>query len=329
MSKVVFDTFILNCPVICGHDFVNEYIQALLDWKELQDSTWITVFLSSESMQILSDVSGYPPWDPVAKTVKTHHPELQPEDIYRLINWLLNRVPYLEDFLEIEDLDFDKFECKPDNSLPNRDAIFANHLNKLMIFSCLLREKLQNDSAEIYVATKGIKNENCVVSISAEIAQQTTHSNVYSRTLAGQVRLTQKLISIFDGLDSLELWRAGQCSLALNVAVTQIMREANIESQREWRFGDAFEASIEDLGLCSNKTVLKTTIRACVETILKMNLHATHHLRDGAGPNDPQCRKGANKAWRRDIDHEYHLHYWETPYGPEFAKVVVHADTSI
>ena len=71
-------------------------------------------------------------------------------------------------------------------------------------------------------------------------------------------------------------------------------------------------------------------LRACVETVLSENLPATHGLRCGPGPNDEQQTRNQDRAIRRDIDYEYHLHYWErTVGGPEFASVVTHQDFSI
>jgi hypothetical protein len=59
------------------------------------------------------------------------------------------------------------------------------------------------------------------------------------------------------------------------------------------------------------------------------NLGATHALRNDRGYDSPQFTRGTDKAWRRDIDREYHLHYWETQNGYEFSDVVHHNDFNI
>jgi hypothetical protein len=61
------------------------------------------------------------------------------------------------------------------------------------------------------------------------------------------------------------------------------------------------------------------------------NLSDTHWLRTGKGANNPQKKRRKDKAepWRRDIDRDYHLHYWKTANGTEFASVVVHDDMTI
>jgi hypothetical protein len=41
--------------------------------------------------------------------------------------------------------------------------------------------------------------------------------------------------------------------------------------------------------------------------------------------NEPQLTRGGDTAWRRDIDRDLHLHYWELEAGGvELASVVDH-----
>ncbi|MDM8525771.1 hypothetical protein QUF80_20560 [Desulfococcaceae bacterium HSG8] len=62
-------------------------------------------------------------------------------------------------------------------------------------------------------------------------------------------------------------------------------------------------------------------LRALAEVILNENLQATHPLRLGKGGGDPQRvrEQDGAKAWRRDIDRKFHLHYWQTSDEIEFA----------
>jgi hypothetical protein len=64
--------------------------------------------------------------------------------------------------------------------------------------------------------------------------------------------------------------------------------------------------------------------------MLSQNMAAVHGLRTGMGGDDPQRTRGKDKAQRRDIDYEFHLHYWECANGTiELASVVHHNDFSI
>ena len=70
---------------------------------------------------------------------------------------------------------------------------------------------------------------------------------------------------------------------------------------------------------CANagKSLPAKIIRSIIETINEQNLEKVHKLRTGKGGDNPQRTRSEDgaKAWRRDIDREYHLHYWECQNG--------------
>ena len=95
-------------------------------------------------------------------------------------------------------------------------------------------------------------------------------------------------------------------------------------------FKNTFFETVQNLGFLRTEQKAKKLLRACAEVVFRQSLRATHHLRERAEATSPQKRRdNGDLAWRRDIDHQYHLHYWETSNGPEFASVVVHNDMTI
>ena len=77
-------------------------------------------------------------------------------------------------------------------------------------------------------------------------------------------------------------------------------------------------------------SVPRKILRSIMETITARNLVAVHALRTGRGGNDPQRSRGSDKAQRRDIDRDFHLHYWEcADRSVELASVVHHNEFSI
>jgi len=121
-----------------------------------------------------------------------------------------------------------------------------------------------------------------------------------------------------------------QDSGLLVTALVEALRRRERED-RPWSINTHFYTSIWALIGAGKASLIRAVIRACVETVVDENMAATHQLRRGHGANEPQKIRDADKAgaWRRDIDHEYHLHYWVTSNGPELAAVVVHVDSSI
>ena len=118
-------------------------------------------------------------------------------------------------------------------------------------------------------------------------------------------------------------------ALALSAILEGVRRRGF--SDAPWTVNVNFLPSVSALVRGGPGSLPRGIVRACVDTVLSENMGATHQLRRGPGANEPhrvRTRDNAG-AWRRDIDHEYHLHYWSTAAGPELATVVVHVDMSI
>lgn len=93
--------------------------------------------------------------------------------------------------------------------------------------------------------------------------------------------------------------------------------------------GGNFIATARALGFMHVDTKISRLLRVCADLVLRRNLADSHWLRNGMGPMAPQKSKGDWRAWRHDIDHEFHLHYWKYGENIELANVVVHNDFSI
>lgn len=77
------------------------------------------------------------------------------------------------------------------------------------------------------------------------------------------------------------------------------------------RLHPEFFDSANACGALDNLSLGERVLRAAVETIEGLNMPDVHPIRTDRGGGAPQRRRGQDAAWRRDIDDEYHLHYWE------------------
>ncbi|MCW8452592.1 hypothetical protein [Legionella quinlivanii] len=94
--------------------------------------------------------------------------------------------------------------------------------------------------------------------------------------------------------------------------------------------GKSFRESCQKCCRAQGDSLPHKILRAIVETIKGVNLSAVHALRSTQGGNSPQKLRGADKAQRRDIDREFHLHYWECANSTiELGLVVYHNDFTI
>lgn len=92
----------------------------------------------------------------------------------------------------------------------------------------------------------------------------------------------------------------------------------------------------ESLLLSADRYSLRSTagragrlLRAIVDIILSRNRNQGHALRTSSSGAAPVRRRGADAAWRYDVDNEFHLHLWMCASGPELVKIVTHNDFTL
>ena len=139
-------------------------------------------------------------------------------------------------------------------------------------------------------------------------------------------------------LDAVTILRAATGSEDVAVAVRLGLYRAwsTRGNPRDWsdlpsfRLGLHFFDSLVEHHVMSGSGLADRVMRCLLETVGHEKLADTHALRTGQGGGNPQRARGKDLAWRRDVDREYHLHYWECDTGiVELARLVVHNDFSI
>jgi len=188
------------------------------------------------------------------------------------------------------------------------------------------------------IAHSGRTNINARITILQTYSNNIIPNNVsYPLNIASQFYLSKCLHTLHSFLSPNNIWTNGRCEFAFKKAIElYIYQNQHCQSPyvcpidyNSFSFGQHFFPSCEDLGFLNEDLKIRMLLRAMVETILNTNTRDTHWIRIDSGPNSAQLKRGNDGAWRRDIDHEYHLHYWQTPDGPQFANVVHHEDISI
>lgn len=87
---------------------------------------------------------------------------------------------------------------------------------------------------------------------------------------------------------------------------------------------DTFFKSMRDLNFHKDEAKIDSLLRALFEEIMNLNMKDTHELREGRSGGSNQISHNGYLAWRRDIDYEYHLHYWKKGNELVFTDVVPH-----
>lgn len=102
------------------------------------------------------------------------------------------------------------------------------------------------------------------------------------------------------------------------------------KDMREWTIGNSFFDNFKKYGFHTESTKIKNLLKAMLFTVWTDEMNSkTHKLRTSKSGGSPQIVSQKGKGMRMDIDHEFHLHYWENQNKLEFASINTHNDFSI
>lgn len=336
MASAILDPIVLACPdEALGRDAFESFVRGLVQWRALPSPCVATYKLRS-TLEILCEVNGFPVFDPVRKSLRafgiTH---IEARDVVTIVQSLLTNVPDAEDAIGTRELPVDSVVVEPAAAVVGRSSALVRGFHRVLAVALVMRHVMDAGEDCQYVLTR----DGGETSVCAEVTLSEgrgSDSDGVPRQLAGSVALCSSLQKLHARLDLAQAWcgtasDAGRAAV-LALFIAKLASEAATSSETPWKIGVAFLSTARELGFLHELAKARKLIRACGETVLRLSLAATHALRVGAGPNEAQRTRrngeGAG-AWRRDIDHEYHLHYWEGSEGVEFAAVVLHRDLRI
>ncbi len=343
MHKVTPTATTFALPAVADGPTTTKYVERLLEYHELMESGWVKLCFSERSMARLFEMYAYPLDRELRNVVqRAKLEEFSVGDIVRIVNDLLGRAS-LEEQTGISESLWSNIRTVPDTSeLESRSEFrddVATVLSSVAAAFALGSSRgevhcVQVDSAPVPVST--LEGEL----IEVEWRRHSEASSALPRTVIQHIRIAEGPKHAITSLDPVDLWKTLASGFDVEIANKAItlawyqscqMNGIIVElSPGPWfRFGRGFGSSAEHLGFLHDEAKISRLITALVEVLLDRPSAKAHVLRTGRGGNNPQRERGNDGAWRQDIDYEFHLHYWLTTRGPEFANVVVHNDFAI
>lgn len=269
--------------------------------------------------------------------------EFAANDIARVADALLQTTPSFEEAFGLTDVLVSDLETEPDLLLESAPPRLASDLERCLVLAAVLRTHCCGPVADHALILEP-RLEATEVRVEA-VVEHLEHCRddvgdvpLKPERFRGTVAVRRSFRELVSDADELAVWRAADTEDAAAKAVQisvykrrlQQGLEPNWEEVPSFTFGRSFRASVTRWSGATSPSLLRRVLRAVAETIDQTNLAATHALRSGAGGNNPQRTRNGDKAWRRDIDREHHLHYWERTNGTvEFASIGPHDDFSI
>lgn len=346
MLGVTIDTAVFAPPPVdAQREDVNRFVETLLDWKDAMDDGAIEIYRSKFAQEVLMGSNLYP-MRPQLRELFTHAGVVE-YDANTVGVWaekLFKGSLEIEPILGITDVLTDDLTINPD--------VFAG------LAPTALREEAQRCAVILSLATRFLSEQvlrahaiavratavRTAIQVRAVI-QDIEHSRgdlgvlpLAPEYFEASVLVCSSLNDFLLCLDAATVLREITQSQDIEVAVRLGLYQlfARQGAAREWsnlpnfRVGGGFFSSLQEHHVMSGSSLAERLMRCIVETIRHENLADTHALRTGQQAGKPQRARGKDLAWRRDVDREYHLHYWECDTGiVELARLVVHEDFSI
>lgn len=339
MTNIFIDPYILAYPSEDDSPTSNElerYLENILSWRNLKDFHLTDIFTSKQASDILIEYNNYPYWDSLKATLtKTGLNEYyQPRDIIEVIEGLL-QLRSIEEKLNLIDVLFDDVEIDPDDYLAQRPIVYTNEFKKILLLMSL--DSHLNLDYDNLLISRDVEQKKISVKGEIHFCEFSEEKNVlvFPLLIESNCTLCSHISELLLNICPSSLWRKsknmGDYKEILNIFINQrlIKMGQDVDNIPRWKIGEKFIDSCRSLGFLHQESKINSLFRACADTILSHNLNSTHALRINEGGSSPQVTRSEDKAWRRDIDYEYHLHYWQTIDGPELASVVVHNDMVI
>lgn len=341
-ASVTIDAGVLSVPVQNGTaDDAHRYVETLLDWSKLLDEPWVAIYMSERASEALFGDGLYPLRDQLKRLFAAHGiVEYDVNTVAVVVDRLLQLTPSFETFFSIRDVLTENLTLEPDVLRLCSGKGLRSDLARCVVLIAVLREHCPQDAREHSLILRNADSRT--LRVRAQI-HDLDHSRTDLRALPihpeyfdGEVLVCDDFEGLVECLDEAAILLRAKDDVGVETAIRVALYKSRLANHLtpEWddvphhRIGHSFRATVE--ALRPTKQTASKVLRAIVETLERTNMTDTHALRTGPGGGDPQRVRSGDRAMRRDIDYEYHLHYWQCEDGVvEVASVVMHNDFSI
>jgi hypothetical protein len=343
---VTIDTSVFAPPrVDAQRDEVYGFISTLLEWKEAMAKGHIKLYRSQFTQEVLMKCDLYPLRPRLRELLRgAQIVEYDANTIGVWIEKILKGAVELETALGITDVLAEDLAISPDVFMGHNPASLRDDSQRCAVILSLARQFAHEPMLRAHaIALRGHELGFAVRVVGL------IHEIEHSRDDLKDVPLApdrfessvlvcssvQHFLRCLDGIEIMGLARnVHDIKGAIQISLFQVYssRVANFDWKNlpEFKLGRHFFQSLVDCHAMSGSGLIERLMRSVIETVCRENMSDTHALRTGSGGDNPQRSRGKDMAWRRDVDREYHLHYWECASGiVELANLVVHNDFSI
>ena len=333
MTDVFLDPYLLALPDSTQPQHgLEDYLSVLLDWNALLGRQGLRFLKATEADATLYQGEAAPTWDNVSAANKTcSSVYIQERDVVEVVELFLRRSVAVETVSDMEVFATDGVQVQPLPLLCGRPDHFVAHCHDLLMLAGV-HQFMDPPDLPQFLATRFLSHEAVDATFEGRVLWREAGQTDHDRIISGSLRLSSTAYDLERQLDPIVFWQNGHIegALSLYLGTHQTGFYGPIQNRKlGFRFAPAFWELLKPSGFSHDPPKIERLLRALRETVTGIRMEDVHALRTGVGGNSPQRNRNKDLAWRRDIDREYHLHYWATSNGPEFVQVGVHNNFEI
>ena len=324
MPSVTIDAGVLAAPPEYGSaEDAHRYVETLLDWSRLLDEPWVAIYMSEMASEALFDDGLFPLRDQLRRLFTANGiVEYDVNTVAQVVDRLLQLTPSFEAYFSIRDVLAEDLSTEPDILQLCSGTRLQSDLARCVVLIAILRQHCREPVCDHSLILRRAPSKTIRVRalISLLEHQRTDLDGVPDppEYFEGDVVVCDNFRGLIECLVEAAILLKATDEIGIETAIKIAVYKARLNrgADPEWddiprhRVGRGFRSSFRKIH--ATQQLVATLLRAIVETLEQANMAATHWLRTGPGGDDPQRMRGSDqaKAWRRDIDCDYHLHYW-------------------
>lgn len=309
-----------------------KYINTLIGWEEFSKMEWGQIYLLTSTFECLLNNGYYPFIDNLKVLIQKYNvTHIGASDVDRILNKFLMKFPKIEDTIPLLN---NYIGCDTNSDLSHRPEVFNQELCKLSSLLSLKTTLNFESEDENVIFTRDLTN---VVEFKSKIETLSDESPIHSHYLVKSYSCFESFFGFCSDITTPKIiWKNAKSNTELEIGIRiKLLQECKYDciehsyENHSFNFQKSFFNWILDLNLKSVESKLNATLRSVSDVILGKNKQEIHWLRVGKGAKDPQVKYESFCAWRKDIDDEYHIHYWCNGQMLIFADVVPHKIVTI
>ena len=341
---VTIDAGVLAVPHLnCNTSDVYRYVETLLDWRKLLDEPWVAIHMSERAPEVLFEEGLYPLHEQLKKLFNAHGiVEYDVNTVARITGQLLQITPSFETYYRVRKVCPKQLETDPDViRLTTYKGLQCDLARCILLIAILRKHCSQLLGGHSFILREAPKQ---VIQVRAQVHDLEHERNDIPALpsppefFEGEVLACDDFQGLVECLDETAILVGASDNPGVELAIRiALFKDSIVQGDApDWssvmnlHIGAKFRESCQQCCADRSNALPPKILRSIVETIRGRNLPSVHALRTGPGANASQRMRGTDKAQRRDIDQEFHLHYWDCTDGAiELASVVYHNDFSI